>query len=146
MNWLGSRATHELNYAETRIGVWPAHALPSNYGMRRWFPRGGVPGQADTRSGSLRDVQQEVPGESEHQPRLPGSVPAVAVPARRHARLLPGPALRGQEGNYAPETGLCGDTSREGAGWPGGGAATAARKHASGLWQKPRWRGSWGKK
>lgn len=77
----------------------------------RWFPRGGLPGQSDAQSCALH-VQQEVQG-SERQCRLPGIIPAVAVSPRCHPRLLFGPALRSQKGNYPPEAGLHVDTSGE---------------------------------
>lgn len=77
----------------------------------RWFIRGGFPGQSDAQSGSVH-VQQEVQ-ESEQQCCLPGIIPAVAVSTRCHPRLLFGPAVRGQKGNYPPEAGLNVDTCGE---------------------------------
>lgn len=57
-------------------------------------------------------MQQEVQ-ESEQQRYIPGIIPTVAVSARCHPRLLFGPALRSQKGNYPPEAGLHGDSFGE---------------------------------
>lgn len=59
-------------------------------------------------------VQHEVP-EPQRQRRLPWIIPPVAVPARRHARLLHGPALRGQKGDHRAEAGHRVDTGGD---WP----------------------------
>lgn len=57
-------------------------------------------------------VQQEVQ-ESEQQRCVPGIIPAVADPSRCHPRLLFGPSVPGQKGNYSPEAGLSDDTGGE---------------------------------
>lgn len=107
---------------------------PTDDDTRR-FTRGGLLGQSD----APLHVQQEVQ-EPERQRGLPGIIPAVAVSARCHARLLLGPAVRGQKGNYPPEAGYNVDICGHRPGRPGGGAR--ARATATGLRRRPRRRGS----
>lgn len=103
---------------------------PSDNGMR-WFLRGWFPGQSGVQSDSLyvrREVQR-----SGQQYGFLGILPAVAVSARSHPRLLSGPALRSQKGKGSPsETRVCDDPYLE---WPGR-CASARGIPATGLPQR----------